>query len=100
MLKNKISRNLKNKKIEFKALSTPNFTYTNQYFIFNTQKNNLESLTNLIKVNQLNYFSNTNIENDFIIRFLKNLKDSLLISFKTQNLYKEEILKYVNIFFN
>ena len=99
MLKNKISRNLKNKKKVFKAYSTPNFSNINYGNIFCTQKNYLESLTNIIKLNQLKYFSSNNNDNNFIVNFLQNLKESLLISFKVHNCFKEQIFKSVNYFF-
>ncbi len=87
-------------KIKLKNLqSSPIFIDIYYDNIFNNQKLLLESLSNLIKYHEVNFFSNTleSFDLNFIIDSLINLKDSLENSLKNQNQKRNVFIKKVNI---
>ena len=87
-------------KIKLKNLqSSPIFIDIYYDNIFNNQKLLLESLSNLIKYHEVNFFSNTleSFDLNFLIDSLINLKDSLENSLKNQNQKRNELLNKVNI---
>ena len=71
--------------------------------IFHNQKSSLEYLSNLIKFNEINFFSSPYKNNDpiFIIETLETLKKSLLNSFNKQTKDKIDLINKVkNIYLN
>ena len=87
-------------KIKLKNLqSSPIFIDIYYDNIFNNQKLLLESLSNLIKFHEVNFFSNAleSFDLNYIIESLINLKDSLENSLKNQNQKRNELLNKVNI---
>jgi hypothetical protein len=87
--------NIKSKNIQ----SSPIFLNIYNENIFYNQKLFLESLSNLIKFHEVNYFSNglENIDLNYIIESLINLKESLENSLNNQTQKKNEFIKKVNI---
>ena len=70
-----------------KAQSLPNYFYVNKDFGYLNQKSSLETLIDLIKINQVNFFSSSNEKNDvnIIIESLFSLKKSLSNSLNNQS---------------
>jgi hypothetical protein len=87
--------NIKSKKFQ----SSPIFIDIYYENIFYNQKLLLESLSNLIKFHEVNFFSNAleSFDLNYIIESLINLKDSLENSLKNQNQKRNVFIKKVNI---
>ena len=82
-----------------KAQSSPYFMSVEQQKLFNKQEPSLESLSNLIKNHEINFFSKTPLADDdaFTIETLTILQKSLSNSLRNQINEREEFLKKVNI---
>ncbi len=83
-----------------KNQSTPIFLDVKRDNIFQNQKSSLEYLSNLIKYNEINFFSSpyTNDNLIYIIETLENLKQSLVNSFNKQTKEKNQLLNKVKIY--
>ena len=70
--------------------------------LFHIQQSSLESLSNLIKAHEINFFSAKPLGNDkeFIIECLTILNKSLANSLKNQIYERDELLKKVKFKFN
>ena len=99
---NKNSINLKKHFVPKKVKSTPNFMIEEQEKLFHIQQSSLESLSNLIKAHEINFFSAKPLGNDkeFIIECLTILNKSLANSLKNQIYERDELLKKVKFKFN
>ena len=95
----KSSKTARNKNNTNKSQPTLNFVKLKKEIFFPNEKTSLESLLDLIKLNQEKFFSSTHNKNDsdFIIESLINLKQSLTNSLKKQKNQKINELKHVNI---
>ena len=82
-----------------KAQSSPYFMSVEQQKLFNKQEPSLESLSNLIKNHEINFFSKTPLADDdaFTIETLTILQKSLSNSLRNQINEREEFLKKINI---
>ena len=82
-----------------KAQSSPYFMSVEQQKLFNKQEPSLESLSNLIKNHEINFFSKTPLADDdaFTIETLTILQKSLSNSLRNQINEREEFLKILNI---
>jgi flagellar biosynthesis/type III secretory pathway chaperone len=80
-----------------KAQSSPIFMDVKRIDIFHNQKTSLESLSNLIKYHQVNFFSISleKNESDNIIETLLSLKNSLINSLNNQTQQRNDLLKKV-----
>jgi flagellar biosynthesis/type III secretory pathway chaperone len=80
-----------------KAQSSPIFMDVKRIDIFHNQKSSLESLSNLIKYHQVNFFSISleKNESDNIIETLLSLKNSLINSLNNQTQQRNDLLKKV-----
>ena len=80
-----------------KAQSSPIFMDVKRIDIFHNQKSSLESLSNLIKYHQVNFFSIylEKNESDNIIETLLSLKNSLINSLNNQTQQRNDLLKKV-----
>ena len=80
-----------------KAQSSPIFMDVERIDIFHNQKTSLESLSNLIKYHQVNFFSISleKNESDNIIETLLSLKNSLINSLNNQTQQRNDLLKKV-----
>jgi hypothetical protein len=99
---NKNSINFKKYFVPKKVKSTPNFMIEEQEKLFHIQQSSLESLSNLIKAHEINFFSAKPLGNDkeFIIECLTILNKSLANSLKNQIYERDELLKKVKFKFN
>ena len=99
---NKNSINFKKHFVPKKVKSTPNFMIEEQEKLFHIQQSSLESLSNLIKAHEINFFSAKPMGNDkeFIIECLTILNKSLANSLKNQIYERDELLKKVKFKFN
>ena len=99
---NKNSINFKKHFVPKKVKSTPNFMIEEQEKLFHIQQSSLESLSNLIKAHEINFFSAKPLGNDkeFIIECLTILNKSLANSLKNQIYERDELLKKVKFKFN
>ena len=97
----KSSKSARNKNNTNKSQPTLDFFNLKNEIFFHNEKTSLESLSDLIKLNQEIFFSSKNNINDsdFIIYSLNNLKHSLTNSLKKQQTQKQQVLKNVNIYF-
>ena len=95
----KSSINFKKHFVPKKAQSSPYFMSVEQQKLFNKQEPSLESLSNLIKNHEINFFSKTPLADDdaFTIETLTILQKSLSNSLRNQINEREEFLKKVNI---
>ena len=95
----KSSINFKKHFVPKKVKSTPNFMIEEQEKLFHIQQSSLESLSNLIKNHEINFFSKTPLADDdaFTIETLTILQKSLSNSLRNQINEREEFLKKVNI---
>ena len=98
----KSSINFKKHFVPKKVKSTPNFMIEEQEKLFHIQQSSLESLSNLIKAHEINFFSAKPLGNDkeFIIECLTILNKSLANSLKNQIYERDELLKKVKFKFN
>ncbi len=80
-----------------KAQSSPIFIDVKRKDIFQSQKTSLESLSNLIKYHQVNFFSISPEKNESnnIIETLLSLKKSLINSLNNQTQQRNDLLKKV-----
>lgn len=93
----KNNKRTKNQNKVNKAQSLPNYFYVNKDFGYLNQKSSLETLIDLIKINQVNFFSSSKEKNDsnFIIESLLSLKKSLSNSLNNQSNERDHLLKEV-----
>ena len=98
----KSSINFKKHFVPKKVKSTPNFMIEEQEKLFHIQQSSLESLSNLIKAHEINFFSANPFGNDepFIIESLTILNKSLANSLNNQIYDRNELLKKVKYKFN
>ena len=84
-----------------KAQSSPIFIDVKREDVFHHQKSSLESLSNLIKYHQVNFFSISPESDDsnYIIENLLSLKKSLINSLNNQTQHRNDLIKKVKILF-
>ena len=84
-----------------KAQSSPIFMDVKREDVFHHQKSSLESLSNLIKYHQVNFFSISPESDDsnYIIETLLSLKKSLINSLNNQTQHRNDLIKKVKILF-
>ena len=94
---NKVLKKFSSPQIPKKASSSPNFLIVEDEKMYQIQQISLESLNNLIKKHQSQFFSTTPLadDNNFIIETLNILKSSLSNSLINQIDERNLILKNV-----